>query len=82
MCKKHFGSDRTAQRHYLAQLGSFWYEVMAGALLPDGTRRPGSPLRTSARHPGPIQEWRALYYTPDLYRGDHIDVDFMEHLHA
>lgn len=48
------------------------YEVQAGAY------EPGSPLRPNARHPGPVQDWRAAYYTSSLLYGDHIDVEFME----
>jgi hypothetical protein len=73
MVRRHFGGDRHAQRTYLAQLGTYVYERMAGAFLP------GSPLRTTSRHPGPIQDWRAAYYTPDLYTGQHIDVEFSHH---
>ena len=74
MCAKHFGSDRTAQRRYLAALGTWVYERMAGSFLP------GSPLRTSSRHPGPIQDWRSAYYTSDLFTGEYLDIEFMEHL--
>jgi hypothetical protein len=70
MVRRHFGGDHQAQRRYLAQLGVYNYEVQAGAF------RPGSPLRTTARHPGAIQDWRAAYYTQNLYTGDHIDVEF------
>lgn len=72
MVARHFGGDRQAQRHYLAQLGVFVYERMAGSFLP------GSPLRTNATHPGAIQDWRARYYTPSLLSGEHRDVQFME----
>jgi hypothetical protein len=72
MVRKHFGSDGRAQRQYLAQLGTYNYERMAGSFLP------GSPLRTNASHPGPIQDWRSRYYTPDLFTGAHRDVQFME----
>ena len=53
MVRKHFGGDDGAQRAYFAALGVFNYEVQAGAF------RPCSPLHTSARHPGAIQDWRA-----------------------
>jgi hypothetical protein len=71
MVKRHFGGDVRAQRQYLAQLGTYVYEREAGSF------NPRSPLRTSSRHPGPIQDWRSRYYTPDLYTGDHVDVQFM-----
>lgn len=80
MVKRHWGGDQRAQRKYWGEMGSFQYEVQAGALLPDGTRNPLSPLRTNARHPGPAQEWRARYYTDSLLYGQHRDVDFMERL--
>ena len=75
MVRKHFGGDVQAQRHYLAQLGIYNYEVMCGTFLP------GSPLRTNATHPGAIQDWRARYYTPNLFAGAHRDVEF-EHVHS
>lgn len=56
MLRKHWAGDARAHAHYWAEMGRFQYEVQAGALLPDGTRNPRSPLRTNARHPGPIQE--------------------------
>ena len=72
MVKRHFGGDARAQRKYWAQLGAHNYEVMAGSYLP------GSPLRSNASHPGPIQDWRARHYTPNLFTGAHRDVEFME----
>lgn len=75
MVARHFGGDRQAQRHYLAQLGIYNYEVMCGSFMP------GSPLRTNATHPGAIQDWRARYYTSDLFAGAHRDVEF-EHVHS
>lgn len=72
MVRKHFGGDDRAQRRYLADLGAYIYERMAGAF------RPGSPLRPNASHPGPIQDWRAEHYTQDLFTGDHRDVEFYE----
>lgn len=71
MVARHFGGDRQAQRKYLAALGAYVYEVMAGSYLP------GSPLRSNASHPGPIQDWRARHYTPNLFTGAHRDVEFM-----
>lgn len=76
MVRKHFGGDMRAQRQYLAQLGAYNYEVMAGTFLP------GSPLRSNASHPGPIQDWRARHYTPSLLFGAHRDVEFMEAHHG
>lgn len=76
MVRRHFGGDDRAQRHYLAALGAYVYEVQAGAF------RPGSPLRPNAAHPGPIQDWRSRYYMQDLFTGDHRDIEFMEHLNA
>ncbi len=76
MVARHFGGDRQAQRKYLAQLGAYNYEVMAGSYLPS------SPLRSNASHPGPIQDWRARYYTPSLLFGEHRDVEFEHHMHA
>lgn len=70
MVAKHFGGDDRAQRTYLAELGRYAYEVQAGSFLQ------GSPLRTSVRHPGPIQEWLSRYWQPSLLVGDHLDVDF------
>ncbi len=70
LVRKHFHGDDRAQRHYLAALGAYAYEVQAGAFVS------GSPLRPHAWHPGPIQDWLAHYWTPDLFTGDHIDVDF------
>lgn len=72
MVARHFGGDRNCQRSYLAELGRYAYEVQAG------TFRPGSPLRTTTRHPGTIQEFRARYYQSNLLWGAHRDVDFME----
>lgn len=69
MVLRHFGGDDHAQRRYWAQLGAYVYERMAGAY------RPGSPLRPNAAHPGPIQDWRATYYTGDLLRGQWRDED-------
>lgn len=70
MVRRHWGGDSRAQRRYFAELGAWQYEVQSGAY------EPGSPLRPNARHPGPAQDWRAAYYTSDLFTGDHIDVDF------
>ena len=67
MVRKHFGGDDGAQRAYFAALGVFNYEVQAGAF------RPGSPLRTNARHPGAIQDWRASRYQLGLFDGGRID---------
>jgi hypothetical protein len=72
MVARHFDGDTVAQRRYLAQLGVYVYEREAGSF------NPRSPLRTTARHPGAIQDWRAAYYTQDLFTGEHIDVRFME----
>jgi hypothetical protein len=71
MVRRHFGGDRTAQARYFAALGIHNYEAMTAV-----TGGLGLSVRRAARHPGPIQEWRAAYYTQDLYTGDHIDVDF------
>ena len=76
MLRKHWAGDARAHARYWAEMGRFQYEVQAGALLPDGSRRPGSPLRTNALHPGPAQEWRARYYTDSLLWGSHRDVEF------
>ncbi len=70
MVTRHFGGDQVAQRKYFGELGVYNYEVQAG------TFRPGSPLRTPTRHPGPIQTWRARYYNLQLFVGAHLDADF------
>lgn len=67
MVRRHFGGDDGAQRAYFAELGVFNYEVQAGAF------RPGSPLRTNARHPGAIQDWRARRYQLRLFDGGRLD---------
>lgn len=67
MVSRHFGGDDLAQRAYFAELGVYNYEVQAGAF------RPGSPLRTNARHPGTIQDWRARRYQLDLFDGGRTD---------
>lgn len=36
----------------------------------------GLRVRLAATHPGPIQDWRAAYYTDNLFTGAHRDVDF------
>jgi hypothetical protein len=72
MVARHFGGDQQCQRSYLAELGRYAYESMAG------TYTPGSPLRTPTRHPGTIQEFRARFYQLDLMWGSHRDVEFME----
>lgn len=70
LVRKHFHGDDRAQRHYLAALGAYAYEVAAGAY------DPRTPLRPNATHPGPIQDWLAHYWTPGLFTGAHIDIDF------
>ncbi|MGL4559851.1 MAG: hypothetical protein ACRCV5_20330 [Afipia sp.] len=70
MVARHFAGDDRAQRRYIAALGAYVYDQMAGA------GRPGSPLRSIARHPGTIQEWRSRYYQLNLYYGTHLDVEF------
>jgi hypothetical protein len=72
MVAKHFSGDTRAQRLYLADLGRYAYEVQAGSY------QPGSPLRTSAQHPGPIQEWLSRYWQPGLLAGAHLDVEFFD----
>lgn len=76
MVARHFAGDERAQRHYLAALGAYNYEVMAGAYLP------GSPLRPNAQHPGPIQEFLSRYWQPSLLAGDHLDIQFMGERHG
>lgn len=71
MVRRHFGGDDRAQRAYFAALGLYNYEAMAGV-----TGGLGLAVRRAARHPGPIQDWRASYYTSNLFTGDHRDVDF------
>jgi hypothetical protein len=71
MVDRSFHGDDAAQRRYLAQLGRYAYELMAGSY------RPGSPLRTSARHPGPIQDWLAVYWTPSLFDRLNQDLELM-----
>lgn len=70
MVRKHFMGDSRAQRTYFAALGTYNYEAMAG------TYTPGSPLRTTTRHPGTIQEFLSAYWQLDLLRGAHLDVQF------
>ena len=71
MVRKHFGGDDRAQRRYFAALGLHNYEAMAAV-----TGGLGLAVRRLAAHPGPIQDWRARYYTQDLYSGEHRDVEF------
>jgi hypothetical protein len=71
MVRKHFGGDDHAQRAYFAALGVYNYEVQAAV-----TGGLGLVVRRAARHPGPIQDWRAAYYTGDLLTGAHRDVNF------
>ena len=73
MVRKHFGGDDHAQRRYLGQLGRYNYEVMAGV-----TGGLGLSVRRATAHPGPIQDWRARYYTEDLFTGAHRDVNFYQ----
>ncbi len=68
MVERHFAGDQIAAKHYLAALGTWNSEKVFE----------GTPVPVRGRHPGPIQEWLAAYWTPDLFTGDHIDVDFME----
>lgn len=72
LVKRRFDGDANCQKHYLAALGAYAYEVQAGAY------DPRSPLRPNATHPGTIQEFRARFYQLDLLRGPHRDIDFME----
>ena len=72
MVRKHFMGDARAQRDYLAALGRYNYEVLAG------TFAPGSPLRTAVTHPGPIQEFLSRYWQSELLVGPHLDLQFME----
>jgi len=65
MVDRHFHGDDDLQRRFFAELGAYVYDQAAGA------GRPGSPLRPIARHPGPIQDWIARFYTRPLF-----DVDF------
>lgn len=71
MVRKHFGGDDRAQRAYLAALGVHNYEAMAA--VSGGL---GLAVRRAAVHPGPIQDWRARYYTDNLFTGAHRDVNF------
>lgn len=73
MVRKHFGGDDRAQRRYLAELGYYNYEVMAAV-----TGGLGLSVRRAAAHPGPIQDWRAKFYTEDLFTGSHRDIDFYQ----
>ena len=73
MVRKHFGGDDRAQRRYFAQLGTYNYEVMAAV-----TGGLGLSVRRAAAHPGPIQDWRARFYTEDLFTGSHRDVNFYQ----
>lgn len=72
MVRRHFDGDAICQKHYLAALGAYAYEVAAGAY------DPRSPLRPNAQHPGTIQEFRAQFYQLGLLHGPHRDIQFME----
>lgn len=70
MVERHFAGDDRQQRAYFAELGRYAYEAQAGSY------RPGSPLRTNVRHPGPIQDWRAQRMTFSLFDVLNQDVIF------
>lgn len=66
MVARHFGGDSQAQKKFFGELGIYNSERVFE----------GTPIRVLARHPGPIQDWRARYYTDNLFAGAHRDVDF------
>jgi hypothetical protein len=68
MVAKCFLGDQIAAKHYLAQLGTWNSEKVFI----------GTPVPVRASHPGPIQDWLAQYWTPDLFTGAHRDVIFSE----
>lgn len=71
MVKKHFLGDYRAQRAYFGDLGRWNYEQMAAV-----TGGLGLSVRLATHHPGRPTDFLARYWQLDLYRGDHIDVDF------
>lgn len=72
MVKRHFLGDYRAQKKYFAALGRWNYEQMAAV-----TGGLGLSVRRATTHPGKPTDFLAHYWQLDLYRGDHIDVQFM-----